>query len=90
MEFIFHCLDRGDKGAITYNEFVESLHGPLVARKGATALEMMVCLRPDPTSNTPSGPNLHTLLHPDTYAYIQTYRDALVDGEMEGEGDLQD
>ena len=40
IEFIFHCLDRGDKGAITYTEFVEALAGPLVAEPGMTALEM--------------------------------------------------
>ena len=40
LQFIFHCLDRGDKGAITYQEFVEALQGPLVSRPGASALEM--------------------------------------------------
>jgi len=40
IEFMFHCLDRGDKGAITYQEFVEHLAGPLVIEPGATTMEM--------------------------------------------------
>jgi len=40
IEFMFHCLDRGDKGAITYNEFVEHLAGPLVVEPGSTTMEM--------------------------------------------------
>jgi len=30
--FIFHCLDRGEKGAITYNEFVAAMAGPIHAK----------------------------------------------------------
>ena len=40
---VFKCLDRGDKGNITYTEFISALRAPLQAAMGAepaTALEM--------------------------------------------------
>ena len=45
LEFIFHCLDRGDKGSITYSEFTSALEGPLSSKPGTTTLELQVCRR---------------------------------------------
>jgi len=63
MEYMFHCLDRGDKGSITYNEFIQALQGPLVSKDGATALEMQ-----DHPLDATFGPSLATQRPPNMHA----------------------